>query len=117
RSTNESLPFDRRPPEIVYFGGITKPRGIEEVVQALGLIPPELGARLVLAGQFEPPTLKTEIMSLEAAHRIDFLGWVNHDAIGRLLARARVGIVTYHPIPSHLHSQPTKLFDYMGAGL
>jgi glycosyltransferase involved in cell wall biosynthesis len=34
-----------------------------------------------------------------------------------LLARARIGIVTLHPTGNYVNSQPTKLYEYMSAGL
>lgn len=49
-----TIPYSQRPPYVVYVGGISRPRGIEEMARAVGLLPEELKVRLVLAGSFSP---------------------------------------------------------------
>jgi len=49
-----TIPYKQRPPYVVYVGGISRPRGIEEMARAVGLLPEELKVRLVLAGSFSP---------------------------------------------------------------
>ena len=44
-------------------------------------------------------------------------GPVLHEKVSELLAQARVGVATLHPDPNYLGSLPTKLFEYMAAGL
>jgi glycosyltransferase involved in cell wall biosynthesis len=110
-------PFQGRAPLVAYFGTISRVRGIEEAVRAMSLVPPELNARLVLAGRFYPSALQQELLGVKGAERMEFLGWLDQVGVNDLLNRAQIGLVTYHPIPSHMESQPTKLFDYMGAGL
>jgi glycosyltransferase involved in cell wall biosynthesis len=37
--------------------------------------------------------------------------------VGRVLAEARVGLALYHPVQAHIDCLPTKVFEYMAAGL
>jgi len=55
---------------VVYVGRITVIRGIKEMMKAMNLIPGSLGARLVLAGKFSPPTLENDVGSM--------VGWSNY---------------------------------------
>jgi glycosyltransferase involved in cell wall biosynthesis len=45
------------------------------------------------------------------------LGSVDRQEIKQLLSRSRIGIVVYHPTPNYYYGQPTKLLEYMAAGL
>src|SRR5262249_60546130 len=37
--------------------------------------------------------------------------------VAALLGRPRVGLVLHHSLDNYLHGQPTKIFEYMSAGL
>jgi glycosyltransferase involved in cell wall biosynthesis len=106
-----------RPAHLIYVGGITAIRGAREMVQALEGLPAGLGARLVLAGQFAPEGLRAELERLSGWEQVTFLGWQPRVAVRAALARARVGLVLFHPEDVHLEAQPNKLFEYMAAGL
>lgn len=113
----DSTPYQKRPRKIIYVGSITAIRGIREMVQAMSLLPESLNARLVLAGEFSPPSLEPEVRSLPGWERVEFMGWRNRVSVARLLGEARAGLVLFHPEPNHLEAQPNKLFEYMSAGL
>jgi glycosyltransferase involved in cell wall biosynthesis len=112
-------PPDRRENTAVYVGNITVIRGIREMVRAVGLLPDQLGAGLLLVGSFSrlDPTLRTEVERLPGWERVDYLGWQERPGVLRALRRARVGLVLLHPRPNYLESLPIKLFEYMAAGL
>jgi glycosyltransferase involved in cell wall biosynthesis len=46
-----------------------------------------------------------------------FHGRLSPEATRDLLLGARVGVVVFEPTAAHLNSLPTKLFEYMAAGL
>ncbi len=54
---------------------------------------------------------------MPGAERTDIRGWLHREQLVEVLAETRVGIVTLHPTPKYLDSYPTKLFEYMSAGL
>lgn len=109
--------YVKRPPWVVYVGVVAAVRGFREAVDALSRVRGELDLRLVVAGRFESPEFEEEMMESAAASHIEFLGWQDRDEVASLLSRARIGLVTLRPTSAHMESQPTKLFEYMAAGL
>lgn len=106
----------RRGDEVVYVGSITRPRGLFEMVEAIGRVEsPE--ARLVLVGGFENAELQREAEALRGWQRVEFLGRLGRKALAEQLARSRAGLVILHPERNYLVSYPTKLFEYMAAEL
>lgn len=110
-------PYSERGLMIAYVGGIAAIRGARETVEAMELLPASLGAQLLLAGSFSPPNLETELQQMPGWRRVRFLGWRGREDIRSLLAEARIGLVTLHPVKNYLDSYPVKLFEYMSAGL
>lgn len=110
-------PYHERLPVVVYVGGITEIRGIKEMVEAVKLIPEDLGVRLALAGKFSSPELENEVCSMAGWESVDYLGWQSREGVAGLYNRARVGLVLLHPTLNYLDSCPIKLFEYMSAGI
>jgi len=99
--------------EICYVGGITKVRGIVELVQAMEGIDVQLN----LAGDFSPLALKAELESLPGWKNVNNIGFVGRSEIYAVLSSSKIGIVTLHPIVNYLDSLPIKMFEYMMAGI
>lgn len=113
----EAIPYTERPARIAYVGAITEVRGLREMLAALHSLPATLNAELVLGGPFHPPDLQTRMHTLPGAERVEARGWLTRDEVATLLGHSRAGIVTIHPTEKYLASYPTKLFEYMSAGL
>ncbi|WP_347241446.1 glycosyltransferase family 4 protein [Thermus sp.] len=111
------IPYSERPMQVVYVGGISAIRGVIEIVKAMEHLPPRLGARLFLAGRFDPPELESRLQEMPGWHRTVFMGWLSRKEIRTLLARSRVGLVILHPTLNYVAGQPVKLFEYMAAGI
>lgn len=101
---------------VVYVGGLTYPRGLREMVAAARLLR-DPAARLVLVGSFGAASIEQKAPSLPGWERVDYAGQIDHGQVWERLAEARVGLVTLHPEESYVESLPTKLFEYMAAGL
>ncbi len=110
-------PYAQRAALLAYVGYFTATRGARELVRALSLLPPALDGRFILGGICRPPELEEELRQSPGGARMEFPGWQSRDAVKELLSNARLGIVTLLPIPQYLESQPTKLFEYMAAGI
>lgn len=109
------------PPEksdrVIYPGGISKIRGIFEMLDALALLPPGISLRMDLLGKFQPPELLAEAERHPGWARVDYQGWCPREEVVQRLARARVGLVLFHPDRAHVMAEPNKLYEYMAAGL
>ena len=108
-------PLIERPREICYIGALSRVRGIAELVSALEKS--EQVECLHLAGRFSSEDFRREVELLPGWSKVNYLGFINRDEIEELLGRVRVGVVTLHPTPNHLHSIPIKLLEYLCAGV
>lgn len=100
---------------ICYIGGISKNRGIIEIVTAMGLLKQK--SRLALVGNFSDMDLKNHVMTLKGWEYVDDLGYLDREGVRDTLQSSKVGLVTLLPLPNYLDSLPIKLFEYMSAGL
>lgn len=113
--TTKSKSFEE--PSIVYVGGITTLRGIEEMGQAIQLVNNTHNVNLVLAGNFMPNSLETETKDKSYWKYFDFKGFVSREGIKEILSKSTLGLVILHPEPRYVVSYPIKLFEYMSAGI
>ncbi len=103
---------------LVYVGmRITQARGAEEMVRAMGLLPPQVAARLTIVGAWDPPELARSLSVLPGWERIDSLGLLDRPQLAKVLRKAGAGLVLLHPEPNYLNALPVKLFEYMCAGI
>ena len=107
--------FETREALVAYVGAVTEARGAAEMIRAAARLPD--GARLAVAGTLFPASLGNRLDALPGADRTDRLGPLARPDVADLLARARVGLVVLHPTPQYVDAYPTKLFEYMAAGL
>ncbi len=109
----EPVPWSERRPEICYVGGITRIRGIVELVKSLE----KVDTVLHLAGRFESEELFREVSSLPGWKKVRYYGFVSREKVKEILSRVKVGMVVLLPAPNHINSQPNKMFEYMSAGI
>lgn len=98
---------------VCYIGGISRARGIFEMVNALEL----LDARLLLAGPFETSETERAVRSLPGWAKVDYRGSVSRSEVHKIMAASQAGLLFFHPEPNHVDAQPNKMFEYMSAGL
>jgi len=106
-------PWDARRVAAAYVGTVSPQRGISEMVQAAGLLPPSLGATLEIAGEEVPQQITRQAGWMRVRHH----GILDQRSTYDLLRHVRVGLSCQHPIPTFVDSIPVKIFEYMGAGL
>jgi glycosyltransferase involved in cell wall biosynthesis len=98
---------------VCYLGGISRIRGIREIISALGY----LDIKLILAGPFESEEAKMEVSALPGWDKVDYRGNVSRAEVWEIMAESVAGLVLYHPEPNHVNAQPNKMFEYMAASL
>ena len=99
---------------VLYAGSLTEIRAARELVEAIGLT---ADARLLIAGHFSPASLEQELAQRPGWRQVDFRGRLSRPELVELMSRARAGLVVFRAAPHHDKANPTKMFEYMLAGL
>jgi glycosyltransferase involved in cell wall biosynthesis len=103
---------------VAYVGlRITRARGAEEMVRAIGLLAESHAIRLKLAGTVEPPALLRQLGATPGWPSTEYLGALGRAGVSKLIRNAIAGLVVLHPEPNYVNSHPVKLFEYMCAGI
>jgi glycosyltransferase involved in cell wall biosynthesis len=112
--------FPPPPPEeteredaVCYIGGISRTRGLLEMIDAVELA----GVRLLLAGDLSSRELRAEAMARPGWKRVEELGVIDRAGTVEVMQRSFAGLVVLYPEPNHVESLPIKMFEYMSAGL
>jgi colanic acid biosynthesis glycosyl transferase WcaI len=99
----------------VYVGAIGRANGVDTLVDAVAALPPEVRARVVLAGDGSDRRRLEARLVHEGLERVTFLGPVSKDGIAPLLAASDVCLHLLRPDPVFETAQPTKVLEYLGA--
>lgn len=95
--------------QVCYIGGITKIRGLFEMIDAVE----PLETKLVLAGAYESEELKHQAEQRKGYANVEFKGFLDRKEIRKALTQSRAGLVTLHETPTYVMSLPIKMFEYM----
>lgn len=113
-----SKPYENRPEIALYVGGLAAARGIFQMVDAIEITHRTSPAwKLRLAGSHSPHSLIEVLATRPGWGQVDYLGHVPPLEARSLTENARVGLVVLMPTPAYIQAIPTKLFEYMAAGL
>jgi len=112
-----AVDWETRAGSVVYYGGISEARGIVEMLAAMDLISKTLEIKLELAGWFYVKSLLETLSTTSQWRHACWHGELRREDLTPLLARSFAGLVILHPEKTFIASQPTKLFEYMAAGI
>ena len=100
---------------IAMIGGITKERGVTQLVEAAY----QAGARLLLAGKFMPKTYQEELEQRLEYQCVDYKGFLNKEGMIALLEQANIGASTLLNVGQYdkIDTFATKVYDYMSMEL
>ena len=115
RESADNQPLSHRPKRGIYVGGMNEIRGLKQIVEALPLTQEVEGVDLL--GEFQDPALLEELKAHPGWAKVKHHGMQSRENVAKLMAQARFGIVTFHPLRNHVDAQPNKLFEYLSAGL
>ncbi len=110
-----AIPWSMKRDEVCYVGAISGIRGIRQMVEAATLL--QSGARLNLAGRFFDPAGEAEVKAHPGWQHVTDHGFLDRAAVRDVMARSVAGMVTLLPLPNHVDSLPTKMFEYMSSGI
>lgn len=100
-----------------FFGILANRTGVELLVEAARLIPPERRdrIRIVIAGEGDAAAkLRERGRGLD---HVIFPGWIDLPKITALQARASVGLISYPNTPDFVANVPNKVPEYLAGGL
>lgn len=110
----KKIDWKKKKKQVCYIGGISRIRGILEVVQAMALT--TSNTQLQLVGTFSESNIEKITHSSNGWKKIQALGFLERTEVAKVLQNATAGLVTFLPAPNHIDSQPNKMFEYMSAG-
>jgi glycosyltransferase involved in cell wall biosynthesis len=107
---------------LVYVGDVRIVRGIRHYIQIVHALRQRgIEAELRVIGSFAAPAEEAAIIALIAelgvGDAIKLLGRRAPEEVPQLLAECDVGLTLLHPIGNYRESYPTKMFEYMAAGI
>jgi glycosyltransferase involved in cell wall biosynthesis len=108
-------PIADRERSVIYVGEISALRGAAEMVSAIGTL--RGAVRLLLVGPFEDAALRERVCKLPGWRYVDYLGPRHRSDLPDLLSTARAGLLLMLPAENHYDALPTKVFEYMAAGI
>ena len=106
-----------RPLHAVYVGAISDTRGARIMAAAVDDDAFPSDWKLSLAGHFVPTSTADLFSDVRHVERTEVHGKVSPAEARDLLVQARVGLVVLQDTVAYRDSLPTKMFEYMAAGL
>lgn len=122
-ATRSRLGFTDREIVFIYTGTLNPARKIDVSIRAFALVSKKNEAvRLIIAGDDKDNSatlgrLKDLANELELSGKILFTGFLAYDALVEYSLAADIGLCYIPQTPFYDHQPPTKLFEYMAAGL
>lgn len=108
--------FGNRDPELIlYTGGLTGLRGIEQVCEGL-IYYCNVPWKLIIVGRENRKAAKRMRPYLDD-DRIEYKGIVSFENVVKLMQKAALGVVCNQAMFDYQNALPNKLFEYMAAGL
>jgi len=96
---------------IIYVGGISKIRGIYEVIASLKYL--NFQIEFMLLGPWESEEYKTHCQSLEEYKFVNYIGNLPLFEVYPYIKSADLGICLLYPAKNYITSLPVKAFEYM----
>jgi len=116
-STRELPDKDSDPRSLAYVGSLTYDRCVREMIQATAIANENAKVRLLMGGDFGSESDETEVKAMPGFEHVDYFGRTSKERNDELFSRASIGLVLSYPKPNYMDAYPTKLFEYMAAGL
>jgi glycosyltransferase involved in cell wall biosynthesis len=113
----QQLPVLDRPAVIAHVGVLSHDRGIDVLARTVSEPHFPAGWRLEMVGSIDRATSTERLRAAQETGRAHHAGVVGPMEARNLLLQARVGVVPFRRTPVTDQIFPTKLFEYLAAGL
>ena len=97
---------------VCYIGVLSFIRGINEMVEAVGIADVDFQ----LAGTWQPG-VEDKVSKIKGWNKVEDLGFISRATSLEVKSKCIAGLVLFLPEPNHVNAQPNKLFEYMASGL
>lgn len=104
-------------PWIASFGGLSRLRAIEPIVDAVGRLPDTLNVKLLLSGRCESEALMETLRRMPGFQRADYRGWLSHADMRTLLQQSALAMNLFSPAPNNLQVRSNRFFESLASGL
>lgn len=98
-----SVPISNRKAVVCYAGSVSDARGEGIMIEAMR----KVNGKLFIAGMHEKGELGN----------VHYLGVLDRKAVNDLYGESVLGLCLLKPIANYINSQPTKMYEYMAAGI
>ena len=107
--------------DLLYLGAVTEDRGIFIIIEVVkNLIKRYPNLKVEIVGPVPSSIqarIEDEIRGGDLSDVIYLRGFIDYNAASDYINRSRIGLCLLFPTKNYLNSYPTKLFDYMTAGI
>jgi glycosyltransferase involved in cell wall biosynthesis len=100
---------------IIYAGGLTRVRGIKEVIKAMEYM--DTDYELALIGKWQSIGFKMECERLRGWEKTKYLGFLQLEKVLCYMKTADLGICLLFPEENYITGLPVKAFEYMACSL
>lgn len=101
--------------KIAMIGGITKERGVTQLIQAVY----QVKASLAIAGLFFPKAYEKELQNMPEYACVDYKGFLDKNGMFSVMDQSNIGASTLLHVGQYdkIDTFPTKVYDYMSMEL
>lgn len=109
--------------DLIYIGGISKDRGILQLLKATTLLKKDYPLiKILIVGRFANAAIEREFHTSVNRYNLNrsifYQEWIPAEKIGLLLGRSRFGLWLFNPSNRRMsRAMPLKVLEYLAAGL
>jgi glycosyltransferase involved in cell wall biosynthesis len=100
---------------IVYNGGLTSIRGIDNIVASMNFLSDDY--KLIIMGRWESDLFEKHCMGLPGWEKVEYLGLLDFNSCYSLLKKSDIGLVMFKGVPNNVNSLPNKAFEFISVSL
>lgn len=110
---SKSITYEKKPDyRLIYIGGISKIRGIKELIKSLELVNKKINVRLTLIG-YESDDVLDEVRGYDSWKYVDYFGFLKQEDAFAHLVKADIGMATILDRGDHSKTSANKIYEYL----